>query len=81
MMLLKEKVAVITGTTSGIGQATALLFAREGAKVICIDDKPGTETLDRIRQEKLDAVHYHADVSNSAQVQAVARECEKPFWR
>ena len=40
-MLLKDKVAVITGAASGIGQATAILFAREGANVICIDDQPG----------------------------------------
>ena len=39
-MLLKDKVAVITGAASGIGQATAILFAREGANVICIDDQP-----------------------------------------
>ena len=76
-MMLKGKVAVITGTSMGIGQATALLFAREGARVICMDTKPGDETLKLIRAENLDAVHYDADVSKSAQVQAVARECEK----
>ncbi|MBI4192645.1 MAG: SDR family oxidoreductase [Betaproteobacteria bacterium] len=80
-MMLKDKVAVITGAASGIGQATAILFAREGASVICIDDKPGRETVDLIRQEKLDASCYHADVANSEQVQAVARECEKAFGK
>lgn len=81
MMLLKDKIAVITGTATGIGQATAILFAREGANVICIDDKPGRETVELIRQEKLDASYYRADVANSEQVQAVARECEKTLGK
>ncbi|MBM2806496.1 MAG: secoisolariciresinol dehydrogenase-like, partial [Deltaproteobacteria bacterium] len=34
---LKAKVAIITGANSGIGRATARLFAREGAKVVCCD--------------------------------------------
>ncbi len=34
---LKNKIAVITGANSGIGRATARLFAREGAKVVCCD--------------------------------------------
>lgn len=82
-MLLKDKVAVITGAASGIGKATAILFAREGAKVICsdINDKLGRETVDLIRQEKLDASYHHADVANSEQVQAVARECEKTLGK
>jgi len=80
-MLLKDKIAVITGAASGIGKATAFLFAREGANIICIDinDKLGQETVDLIRQEKLSAHYYHADVANSEQVQTAVRNCEKTF--
>ena len=37
MMRLKDRVAIITGAASGIGQATALLFAEEGAQVVVTD--------------------------------------------
>jgi NAD(P)-dependent dehydrogenase (short-subunit alcohol dehydrogenase family) len=78
-MLLKDKVAVITGGASGIGRATALLFARQGARVICsdIDDVQGHEVVDAMRREQLDATYVHADVADSGEVQALARECER----
>ncbi len=80
-MLLKDKIAVITGTATGIGRATAIRFAREGAIVVCIDDKAGWETIELIHQEKLDASYYRADVANSEQVQSVVRECEKTLGK
>lgn len=78
-MVLKDKIAVITGTATGIGQATAILFAREGAQVVCIDEKPSDETLGLMQKEGLDATCHEADVSDSNEVQRVARECEKRF--
>ncbi|OFW16536.1 MAG: hypothetical protein A3H27_14910 [Acidobacteria bacterium RIFCSPLOWO2_02_FULL_59_13] len=74
-MLLEGRVAVITGAAAGIGQATALLFAREGAKVFCIDDSPSQETIEKIRDKKRAASYFVADVSNSEQVQKAARKC------
>lgn len=80
-MVLKDKIAVITGTATGIGQATAILFAREGAQVVCIDEKPSDETLGLMQKEGLDATCHEADVSDSNEVQRVARECEKRFGK
>ena len=78
-MRLKNKTCVITGASSGIGRATALLFAREGAQVVCvdIDEKGGKETVDLIYDKKGDALFIGADVSNSDEMQLMAQECER----
>lgn len=75
-MLLKDKVAVIAGDAFGIGHATAILFAREGARVVCIGDTPGLEGASTICVGEMQLPYYHADVTQAAQVQAVARACE-----
>jgi 3-oxoacyl-[acyl-carrier protein] reductase len=70
-MRLENKVAVITGAGSGIGQATSELFAREGAKVIVADinDKGGSETVKKIHKAGGDAFYVHTDVSKAADVE------------
>jgi NAD(P)-dependent dehydrogenase (short-subunit alcohol dehydrogenase family) len=66
------KVALITGSASGIGKATARLFAREGARVVCADlNGPGAETTAaEIKQAGGDAVAVQANIASEA-------DCEK----
>ncbi|MFB9330171.1 SDR family NAD(P)-dependent oxidoreductase [Paenibacillus aurantiacus] len=70
-MRLKDKVILITGSGSGIGRSTALLFGTEGAKVIVNDlsAEKGEETAADIRAAGGEAVYYKADVTDPASVQ------------
>lgn len=74
-MKLKDKVAIITGGASGIGAATARLFAAEGAKLALVDQSE--ENLAKV-SNGLDAITIEADVSNAAAAKAgVAKVIEK----
>jgi NAD(P)-dependent dehydrogenase (short-subunit alcohol dehydrogenase family) len=82
-MRLKDKVILITGSGSGIGRATALLFGTEGAHVIVNDmarDK-GEETAGRIREAGGSAVFIQADVTNPDSVKAMVDEIISRFGR
>jgi len=70
MFSLKEKLAVATGAGSGIGQAIAILFARQGARVIVVDltEHAGAQTQAHIEREGLFSRVYACDVSDAQQV-------------
>lgn len=70
-MRLKDKVGVITGGGSGLGRATALKFANEGAKVVIADmnEVGGQETVDLIQAAGGEAVFVQTDVSCYEQVE------------
>jgi 3-oxoacyl-[acyl-carrier protein] reductase len=69
-----NKVVMITGGAAGIGQATALAFANEGAKVVILDlAARGEEVAGKIKQDGGDALFIQANVSVSDEVQAAVK--------
>ena len=72
-MKLENKVALITGGASGFGEATAILFAREKAKVIIvdIDAAKGEKVADRINKEGGDSAFIEGDVSRAIDVRKI----------
>ncbi len=82
-MRLKDKVALITGASSGIGRETALLFAKEGAKIVACDvnDQGGEETVELIKKENGDAIYVKADVSKAADCENMVKRAEEEFGK
>jgi NAD(P)-dependent dehydrogenase (short-subunit alcohol dehydrogenase family) len=77
------KVAVVTGGSSGMGRATALAFAREGAKVIIADKnvKGGEETVRIIKQVGGEATFVKTDVSKATEVEALVNKTIELYGR
>jgi NAD(P)-dependent dehydrogenase (short-subunit alcohol dehydrogenase family) len=82
-MRLKDKVALITGAGSGIGRQSALLFAREGAAVACIDVnlKAAEETVSLVKQAGGRAIGTKADVSKADDCEQMVAAAEKAFGK
>jgi NAD(P)-dependent dehydrogenase (short-subunit alcohol dehydrogenase family) len=81
---LKDKVAIVTGAGSrgpglGNGKATAILFAREGAKVLCIDAEVerAAETVSQIEKENGTALAFAANVTRAAECRAMVEEATR----
>jgi len=81
--MLKDKVALITGGSSGIGRAIALAWAREGARVVVSDTDQGggEQTLAQVRGLGAEALFVAADVSKPEDCEALVRRAVEKFGR
>lgn len=80
---MKKKVAILTGAASGIGAATAKLFAREGASVVLSDvqDESGKQVTEEIIEAGGTAVFFRADVSVPQEVESLVDFAVKKYGR
>ncbi|SMQ47823.1 unnamed protein product [Zymoseptoria tritici ST99CH_3D7] len=90
---LQDRIALITGSSSGIGRATAILYASEGAKLVCADLNEGTwreaapsdesngPTHERIEQNGGEAIFVKTDVSDPKSVEAAVAAAVEEFGR
>lgn len=79
---MEGKVALVTGSSSGIGRAAALAFAREGARVVgCCDVNinGGEETVDMIKKCGGESIFVQTDVSQAAQVERLVNKAIETY--
>ena len=81
--MLKDKVALVTGASSGIGRAVALIWAREGARVVVSDiqQQGGEETVALVRAQGGDAIFVAADVGKPEDGQALVARAVAHYGR
>ncbi len=81
--LMTGKVALVTGASSGIGRASALAFAREGAKVVVADVtvEGGEETVNLVKQAGGEAIFVKTDVAKAAEVEALVAQAVQTYGR
>jgi NAD(P)-dependent dehydrogenase (short-subunit alcohol dehydrogenase family) len=83
MNRLQGKVAIVTGAALGLGRATALRMAEEGAAVALVDtrDADGQALASALRARDLKAAYWHCDVTSEAEVARVVAEVARHFGR
>src|SRR3981189_3122315 len=88
-MRLNDRVAIVVGAGQspgegiGNGRATALTFAREGAKVLCVDHNLASaqETVDMIAANGGAGAHYNADVTRNTDIKAMVADAHGRWGR
>ncbi len=80
-MILQDKVALVTGGTSGIGRATAIAYAQQQAKVVVVGRRidEGEETVRLIQEAGGEAIFVQADVTKEADVKAMVDKAVSVF--
>lgn len=80
-MKLKERVAIVFGGTSGLGEATAKAYANEGAKVVVTgrDEADGNRIINEIKDKGQQAIFIEADVTQASEIQAVVDKALEAF--
>lgn len=83
MKTFENKVVIVTGSGSGIGRATAVAFAKEGAKVVVSDfhEKEGQETIDEIKRHNGEAYFIKCDVSSEQEVKNLVDKTIEKYGR
>ncbi|MBF0176134.1 MAG: 3-oxoacyl-[acyl-carrier-protein] reductase [Magnetococcales bacterium] len=82
-MLMKDRVALVTGSTSGIGRVTALELARRGAKLIITSNEAQKipEVLQEVRALSAEAEGYEADMASRSRLEEVVKQATERFGR
>ena len=78
---LKDKVVVITGAAGGIGKATALRFAEEGADIVVADFADGAATVAEVEAKGRKAIYVQTDVTNIDSAKAMIAKAIETFGR
>lgn len=79
MFDLSNKIAIVTGSARGIGQAIAIEYARAGADIVVSDIISGDETVKKIKSLKRKAIYVKTDVTNKKDIDSLISETIKNF--
>jgi NAD(P)-dependent dehydrogenase (short-subunit alcohol dehydrogenase family) len=82
-MILKNRVAIVTGSATGIGRGIALKLAEEGCSIIAADikDAEAKITVDSVISKGSQAIFVHCDVTKKAQVEAMVEQAIQKFGK
>ncbi len=80
-MLLKDRIAIITGAAQGIGAAFALGYAKEGAKIVIADISDGEGAVKAVEQAGSEAIYVKTDVINQDSCEAMAQSASDRFGK